>query len=198
MGEIKNFSEEKSKLQDEKEQRDTLRAELEQNLYLQYAIKAISNLDMNDESADVAGLLEDYKADCEKNNIKFQSLGEINDNQIQFYYQLLQIGYRTFGANFFKMMCMNPANCIQLFIGIWALINGMEQMSETINIMNQRLQAYQSLELTDEQKEKFNELLKVDSQEFLANLIKESEKLEKEQEENHIKNNLMKDEQNDK
>ena len=197
MGAVKNFSEEKSKLQDAKQLKEQSRVEIEQNSYLQYAIKVVSNLDMNDESANVLGLLEDYKADCEKNGTKFQSLGEIDNNKIQFYYQLLQVGYRTFGANFFKMMCMNPANCIQLFIGIWALINGLEQMSDTVYDISKELNAFKALDLSEEQKEKYNKLMSQSQEEFISNLMTQAEKLEKEQEENHIKNNLMKDEQDE-
>ena len=194
MSKMIDFEEAKKK----KETEDAIKAEISQNLYLQYAIKAISNLDMNDESADVVGLLNDYKTDCEKNNIKFQSLGEMNDNLIQFYYQMLQIGYRTFGANYFKMMCMNPANCIQLFRGIWALICGIEDMSDTIETMGKEISAFRQLKLTEEQQELFSALMAQSREDFISNLMTQAEKLEKEQEENHTKNNLMKDEQNDK
>ncbi|MBQ2639164.1 MAG: hypothetical protein IJF92_00140 [Bacilli bacterium] len=148
-----------------------VKAQIEQNEFLKYAIRIISNTAIDNDKLNEASLLEEYKAVTLAKGDKFQSLGQITDSQVGFYYQLLQTGYRTFGANFFKMMCMNETNCIQLFIGVWALINGLETLSEGTASLENELRAYKTLSLTDEQKEKLAEELKKTPQEYIEELM---------------------------
>ena len=194
MGNTIDFEKAKRERDQKVEEDLAMRAQIERNLHLQYAIKIMNNIpiyDVNEKGEpdirdyDYVSLLNDYKEQCAKNNETFQSLGEIRDEQVQFYYQLFQMGYRTFGAAFFKEMCMNEVNCVQMFVGIWALINGLETMSEGTMSLEQKVRAYESLELTDEQKAKFQEQIKKTPQEFLEELMKQSEELEKQNEDNN-------------
>lgn len=138
------------------------REQVEQNLFLQRIITIISNnpLYNKDENDDITeptydynALLEDYKAEAVKNNRKFISLGEPDERQIEYYYNLFQLGYRTFGAEFFKQMCMNETNCVQMFIGLWSLVCGLESLSDTLAQKDVELAAYKALKLNPEQKE---------------------------------------------
>ena len=158
-----------------------LRQEIEDNMMLQKCIKVISNIplydvdpDTNeviDKDYDYPALLEEYKSETLKNEEKFESLGDPGKSETGFYYQLFQMGYRTFGAKFFKQMCMNGTNTVQMFIGIWALLRGLEDMSEATVDMENELRAYKSLKLTDEQKKKFAEEIKKTPEEYLAEAL---------------------------
>lgn len=173
MGDVIDFNEAKARREATEKNTAELRNQIEQNEFLKYAIRIISNTAIDNENLSEVNLLEEYKEDALKNNQTFQSLGEIDESKVGFYYQLLQTGYRTFGANFFKMMCMNETNCIQLFIGVWALINGLESLSETTASLENELRAYRTLELTDEQKDKLAVELQKTPQEFIEELMRQ-------------------------
>lgn len=130
-----------------------LKAQIEQDEFLKYAIRIISNTAIDNDKLSEADLLEEYKSEALKRGDKFQSLGEVSDSQVGFYYQLFQLGYRTFGAEFFKQMCMNETNCVQMFIGLWSLVCGLESLSDTLAQKDVELAAYKALKLNPEQKE---------------------------------------------
>jgi hypothetical protein len=134
---------------------------MKQNGYYKYVARILGNVPLDCETSDDVGLITDYI----KQNIKFDSLGEVKDKSIDFYYNLLQTGYRTFGANFFKMMCMNDTNTINLFVGVWSLINGLESLAQDNMDSINTIKAYESLELTEEQKEQFKNNLSKNSEE---------------------------------
>lgn len=189
---IVDFQDAKKSIENETKTDENVQAlknQIEQNLFLQRAIKIVSNIALyeKDEKGqliernyDYESLLEDYKKDSLAKGKKFESLGEPDGNKTQFYYQLFQFGYRTFGAEFFKQMCMNDINCVQLFIGVWALIQGLESMSEGLATLDRELRAYKVLSLTAEQKEVLAKEMSKTPQEYIEELMKEAEKLEKE------------------
>lgn len=176
---IIDFEEAKKVKEQTEENVATLKAQIEQDQFLKYAIRIISNTSIDNENLSEADLLEEYKSECLKEGKTFQSLGDPTDSQVQFYYQLFQLGYRSFGAEFFKQMCMNETNCVQMFIGIWALVNGLETLSDGLASIENQLRAYKNLKLTDEQKEELAKELQKTSQEYIEELMKQSEELEK-------------------
>lgn len=195
MGKVVDINEYSKKKAEESKQVEEniqiLKNQIEQNLYLKYAIRIVNNLAMVDVNKDGeleskyddAALLEQYKKDALEKGEKFISLGEPTDSESGFYYQLLQTGYRTFGANFFKQMCMNEVNCIHLFKGVWALINALEVMSDGTASLENQLRAYQSLKLTEEQSAQLQQAMSKTPQEFMEELMRQSQELEKENKE---------------
>lgn len=191
MGEVVDFQKAKEEIAENKtnENVDTLKQQIADNMMLQKCIKVVSNIplydvdpetnEVIDKDYDYPALLEEYKANALANKEKFESLGEPSETQTSFYYQLFQMGYRTFGAKFFKQMCMNEVNCVQMFIGIWSIIAGLEEMSNATVDMDNELRAYKSIKLTDEQKEKLAEELKKTPEEYMQEMMQTVEELEK-------------------
>ena len=159
------------------------REQVEQNLFLQRIITIISNnplynKDENDgitePTYDYNALLEDYKAEAVKNNRKFISLGEPDERQIEYYYNLFQLGYRTFGADFFVRWINNDNEETRnlFFIGLWGIVRGIENAYGTLSDKENELRAYKSLKLTPKQKELLAEELKKTPEEYLEELLK--------------------------
>lgn len=179
-----------NKAKEEKDQAkanvEELKNQIEQNLYLKYAIRIISKLALIDQNEDgelvdnynEAELLEEYRKEALENKQTFISLGEASDDDVQFYYQLFQLGYRTFGAEFFKRMMMNEVNCVYLIKGVWALVQGLENMSEGMAKLDIENRAFKSLELTEEQKILWAKEVNKTPQEFMEELMRQSEELE--------------------
>ena len=168
-----------------------LRQEIADNMMLQKCIKIISNIplydvdennEVIDKDYDYSSLLEEYKSEALNNKEKFESLGEPGQSEVGFYYKLFQMGYRTFGAKFFKQMCMNNINTVQMFIGIWSLVKGLEEMSEATVDLENELRAYKSLKLTEKQKENLAEELKKTPADYMKELMEKAEKEEKKSE----------------
>lgn len=137
---------------------------------LKMAVRIMTGHRIEDESLDEVKLFEEYKKEAIKNKQKYQSLGDIDDNTIQFYYSLFDIGYRTFGAAFFTAMVNSVNNVdivkdengeekeipnnnvVHFYKGTWSLVEGMNMLSSTLYKFNKELLAYKALELTEEQK----------------------------------------------
>ena len=77
---------------------------------LKMAVRIITGHRIEDESLDEIKLFDEYKKDAIKNKKKFQSLGDIDNTAVQFYYSLFDLGYRTFGAAFFTAMINSVDN----------------------------------------------------------------------------------------
>ena len=143
------------------------------NDLLKMAVRIITGHRIEDESLDEIKLFDEYKKDAIKNKKKFQSLGDIDNAAIQFYYSLFDLGYRTFGAAFFTAMINSVDNIdtiknekgeevevpnnnvVHFYKGTWALVEGMNSLSTTLANFNRKLLAYESLELTEEQKKQY-------------------------------------------
>lgn len=157
--------------------------QIEQNIYLQKIItiatgNSLYNVDENgnvvETHYDYNALLEDYKAEANKNKEKFVSLGEPDPRAIEYYYNLFQFGYRTFGAKFFTDWLNNENQETQnlFFIGLWGLVRGIENAYETLNEAENELRAYKSIKLTAKQKEDLTKELKKTPEEYLEELLK--------------------------
>jgi hypothetical protein len=74
---------------------------------------------------------------------------------------------------------MNDINTVQMFIGIWSLVKGLEEMSEATVDLENELRAYKSLKLTEKQKENLAEELKKTPADYMKELMEKAEKEEK-------------------